>query len=208
MNFESHWLGLTAYEKSEELQHAWAERVRAEASIHILGLEHEGVVTLGKRGNADEDLVWDEGELRRHRLEVQKIDRGGQATLHSRGQLVIYPILPLMQVGLSVRAYVDLLQETTIRLLAKYGIEAKRGDEPGLYTAQGKIAFCGIRVERGATRHGISLNVRNDLSLFAGIRSCGCSQARLDSMENHRADLSLEKLFAEWTEIFRGQSSI
>lgn len=207
MNFETHWLGLTAFDKSEQLQHAWADRVRAEDEIHILGLEHQGVVTLGKRASVADDLVWNESELRHHQIEIQQIDRGGQATLHSRGQLVIYPILPLNRMNIGVRSYVDLLQDSTIELLQRYGIKASRGSEPGIHTESGKIAFCGIRVERGATRHGVSLNVQNDLNLFAGIHSCGHSKALLDSMGNYRSDLELEVLFGEWTEIFRLKSA-
>ena len=212
MIYEANWLGLTDYEKAQELQFALAEKVRQTPQIQILGLEHPSVVTLGKRGEIATDLVWSSETLDSRSILVKKIDRGGQATLHSQGQLVIYPLVPLSQIGLGVKDYVDLLQETTLRLLKKKGIAAFLTDEPGVFTARGKIAFCGVRIDRGVTRHGISINVHNDLSLFACIRSCGSSDASLDSVQAHsqlpRPEVSLEVLFQEWNDIFKKEISL
>lgn len=203
MIYEANWLGLTEYEKAQELQFRLADQVRLHPQIQILGLEHPSTITLGKRGEVATDLLWNSETLRSREISVQKIDRGGQATLHSQGQLVIYPLIPLPQLGLGVKKYVDLLQETTVQLLRNKNIDAFLEDKPGVFTARGKIAFCGVRIDRGVTRHGISINVKNDLSLFGCIRSCGTSEASLDSVQAYLPEASLKDLFREWNEIFR-----
>jgi lipoyl(octanoyl) transferase len=73
----------------------------------------------------------------------------------------------------------------------------------GLYTAHGKIAFCGIQIRNGISLHGISLNVRNDLSLFQQIVACGVQNAPLDRLQNYDVNLTLEELFNRWIQLFR-----
>jgi lipoyl(octanoyl) transferase len=208
MIYEANWLGLTDYEKAQEIQYALADKIRQVPQIQIIGLEHPSVVTLGKRGEIATDLLWDSDTLDSRSILVKKIDRGGQATLHSQGQLVIYPLVPLSQIGLGVKDYVALLQETTLHLLKKNDIDAFIKSDPGIFTARGKIAFCGVRVDRGVTRHGISINVHNDLSLFGCIRSCGISHASLDSVQAHRPEVSLPELFRDWADLFKKEISL
>lgn len=190
------WLGLTSYGVGLEMQDQAARWAREHSELTLLGLEHEAVITLGKRGDESTDLSAGS------ELPVFRADRGGQATLHSPGQLVIYPILPIKKMGVSVSEYVNHLHEATTELLSNYGIESERGEESGLFTKRGKIAFFGVRVEQGVTRHGLSLNVRNDLDLFSGIRSCGVTGAKLDSMKNYDKAFPLDILFNDWCEIF------
>ena len=200
---QKRWLGLTSYGVGLEFQDQATRWAREHGEMTVLGLEHEPVITLGKRGNAAVDLNSVEREL-----PIVRADRGGQATLHSPGQLVIYPVLPMKKMNLTVSEYVGYLHETTAELLANYGIETSRGDESGLFTGQGKIAFFGVRIEQGVTRHGLSLNVSNDLTLFQGIRSCGVTDARLDSMANHGKNAPLQTLFQEWTDLFEQRLSL
>lgn len=199
---QARWLGLTSYGVGLELQSQAARWAREHGELTVLGLEHESVITLGKRGEQEKDIAT------RSALPVVQIDRGGQATLHSPGQLVIYPIVPLRKVNLSVKEYVEELHATTEQLLQSYGIETERGAESGLYAANGKIAFFGVRVEQGVTRHGLSLNVSNDLALFQDIRSCGVSRARLDSMAAYDKNAPLQVLFDEWVGLFRQRLSL
>lgn len=199
---QTRWLGLTSFSVGLELQDQAARWAREHGETTILGLEHEAVITLGKRGEPTKDIACTSS------LPVVQIDRGGQATLHSPGQLVIYPILALKKMNLTVKEYVEELHTTTEQLLKNYGIESERGPESGLYTSAGKIAFFGVRIEQGVTRHGLSLNVRNDLGLFQDIRSCGVTSARLDSMAAHDKNAPLQVLFNEWTAIFGERLSL
>jgi lipoyl(octanoyl) transferase len=195
------WLGYTDYVKSLELQTAAQDE--AEPRPTVYGLEHPITITLGRRGDPLKDVVVGFKVLRERNIPVVAVERGGQATLHNPGQLVIYPILPLRQYGLGVKDYVSMLEESTKDLLASYGIMACcKGDEPGLFTIRGKIAFYGVRVSRGITSHGIGLNVSNDLSDFQMIRSCGKATEQFASMRDFVEPPSLQTLFFQWVEIF------
>ncbi len=172
----------------------------------IAGLMHPAVITLGKRGESSVDIQHSESTLHERGIEVVQADRGGQATLHSPGQLVIYPILPLRSLGLGARAYVELLESTTLAFLSQYGIRARRPEGcsgPGLYTQSGKIAFFGVRIRSGVTLHGISINVSNDLVDFAAIRSCGRSGEAFDRLRDHGIKDSCETAFAHWVQAFK-----
>ena len=80
--------------------------------------------------------------IRRNNIEVVTIKRGGQATLHSPGQLVIYPVMDLLKWKIRPRDFLSLLEKITQNTLKKYGIIAeKKENSAGLFTQVGKIAF-------------------------------------------------------------------
>ncbi len=192
MNFASQWLGLSPYDEALQIQRQRSRQVSATG--FVLGCEHPSVITLGKRAQVHIEL------RQSSIIPVIQIDRGGHATLHSPGQLVIYPILPLRQWQLGIRDYIQALLEATARLLRQYHcVSFERPGLPGLYTEQGKIAFVGVRVQNGVSLHGLSLNIANDLTLFRNIRSCGQEQ---ETFAHLATTQSLETLFAEWTQIF------
>jgi lipoyl(octanoyl) transferase len=130
-------------------------------------LQHPAVFTQGQAGRAEHLL--DPGEI-----PVIQTDRGGQVTYHGPGQLVAYLLVDLRRLGLGVKGLVHLLEGAVIGLLAGYGIEAEaRAGAPGVYVAGAKIASLGLRVRRGCTYHGLSLNVDMDLTPFLRIDPCG-----------------------------------
>ncbi|RDW56449.1 hypothetical protein BP5796_13198 [Coleophoma crateriformis] len=122
--------------------------------------------------------------------------RGGQITFHGPGQLVIYPILDLRAVksglwpkGLGVRDYVNLLEETTIRTVGRFGINATRTENPGVWLTEGakgerKIAALGVHLRRNVTSFGVGLNVATDLRWFDRIVGCGLVGKGTTSLEN------------------------
>lgn len=107
-------------------------------------------------------------------------------TYHGPGQLVVYPILRLTDHVRGVRAYVERLEEAVIQCLRENGIAGHRKEKaPGVWVAdprEAKIASVGIRVDRGVTMHGVSLNVNMDLSPFRGITPCGLHGCHTTSM--------------------------
>jgi lipoyl(octanoyl) transferase len=130
-------------------------------------LQHPPVFTLGQAGRAEHLL--DPGTIA-----VIPTDRGGQVTYHGPGQLVAYVLVDLRRLGLGIKGLVHLLEASVIALLAGYGIEAEaRTEAPGVYVAGAKIASLGLRVRRGCTYHGLSLNVDMDLTPFLRINPCG-----------------------------------
>lgn len=192
----SEWLGLMDYVKAIQLQDDQHPR--------ILGLEHPSTITLGKRGDPLKDIGVSIKVLRENKINIVAVDRGGQATIHNQGQLVIYPILNLKQIGLGVRQYVDLLQDVTARFLKDNGVPAIRRDGfPGIYTKDNaKIAFVGVRIRQGWTSHGLAINVRNNTNEFSFIRSCGETQSVIGKMADYGVTTPLSLLFKQWVEYF------
>lgn len=194
---KTHWLGLCPYLDAVRLA------ATAEAPT-IVGSENLTCITLGRRSDLLSVEVHTDCPKE---LPIYTVDRGGHATLHNPGQLVIYPTLRLADHQLSVRDYVCTLAKTTVQLLENHGIRAyaitdpKQG-EPGIYTGAGKIGFMGVRISRGVTSHGVSINVRNQLTDFAYIRSCSVWGQKMDSFLNQGVDQPLDKLFFEWAELF------
>ena len=130
-------------------------------------LEHDPVFTLGM--NADPAHLLDAGDI-----PVVKVDRGGQVTYHGPGQLVVYPLIDLRRAGLGVRDLVTALEQAVIAAVARWGITAAtRPGAPGVYVAGAKLASVGIRIRRGASYHGVSVNVDMDLGPFGRINPCG-----------------------------------
>jgi lipoyl(octanoyl) transferase len=141
---------------------------RGEQSTDQLWLtEHEPIYTLGQAGK------W-EHVLAPGNIPVLPVDRGGQVTYHGPGQLMAYALLDLRRNSLGVRALVDLLESTTVALLKSYCIDAElQKDAPGVYVRGQKIMALGLRIRRGASFHGIALNVCMDLEPFSRINPCG-----------------------------------
>jgi len=129
--------------------------------------EHPPVFTLGL--NAAEEHLLAPGDIR-----VVQTDRGGQVTYHGPGQLMVYPLIDLRRAGLGVRAVITALERAAIDLLADLDLAAVcRANAPGVYVDERKVASVGLRVRRGASYHGMALNIDMDLEPFTRINPCG-----------------------------------
>jgi len=112
--------------------------------------------------------------LQQTEIPIINTDRGGQVTYHGPGQLVIYILLDLHRRKLGVRQFVTLIEDSLIQLLSEYGVKAYSDPKaPGVYIDGSKIAALGLRVSKGRTTHGLSLNVDMDLTPFQAINPCG-----------------------------------
>jgi lipoate-protein ligase B len=205
------WQSLDSFENVLKKQMTYVDRVALGFRPVVIGCEHDTVITFGKRSQNFNDLLIPLQELRAKNIEIFTIDRGGHATLHNPGQLVLYPIIPLRDLGLGVRVYVELLEISTALFLAEHGLEVTRAYEPGLWVNDKKIAAFGIRVDRGVSLHGLAINVFNDLEPFSHIKQCGAI-ARVTNMEtemkafmDRAPEFHLEDMARRWTQIFETQ---
>ena len=147
--------------------------------------EHEKVFTLGLN-TAPEHLL-ETGDI-----PVVQIDRGGQVTYHGPGQLMIYTLIDLRRAGLGIRDLVTALEQCVVDLAAEYGIKAaSRSDAPGVYVDGAKLASVGLRIRRGASFHGMALNVDADLEPFSRINPCGFKGLELTDLARLGADSDL-----------------
>jgi lipoyl(octanoyl) transferase len=179
-------LGFADYEPVWRRMQAFTD-ARDEATPDELWLvEHPPVFTLGLNGRREH--VLDPGPI-----PVIPVDRGGQVTYHGPGQAVLYVLVDLRRRGLGVRALVTLLEQTVIAFLADHGIRAEaRPDAPGVYVDGAKIAALGLRVRRGASYHGLSLNVDPDLSAFGRINPCGYEGLETTSLKRLGVQIDVE----------------
>ena len=170
------YLGRQAYDETWQAMRDYTDGRGPESPDQLWLLEHPPVFTLGQAGKPEHLL--DPGPI-----PVVKTDRGGQVTYHGPGQLVAYLLLDLRRAGLGVRGLVSLLEDTVIRLLAELDIVAvARRDAPGVYVNEAKIASIGLRVRRGCSFHGLSLNLDMDLSPFERINPCGYPGLRVTQL--------------------------
>ncbi|MDH4109200.1 MAG: lipoyl(octanoyl) transferase LipB [Gammaproteobacteria bacterium] len=160
-------LGLQEYEPLWRAMQRFTDTRDERTADEIWFTEHPPVYTLGV--NASREHLLAPGGI-----PVVQIDRGGQVTYHGPGQLMIYPLIDLRRAGLGVRALVTALEQTVVDLAADYGVSAAaRADAPGVYVDGVKLASVGLRIRRGASYHGMALNVDVDLEPFSRINPCG-----------------------------------
>jgi lipoyl(octanoyl) transferase len=140
-------------------------------------VQHPPVVTMGSRRLVQDLKVsptQDSTPQLTGTVPYVEIDRGGSATAHEPGQLVLYPLLPLAWFGLSVKHYVHYLEQVVIDTCATFHVHAMRDPHhPGVWCGQDKIAALGVRVKDRVTKHGLAFNVTNSLDTFSWIIPCG-----------------------------------
>ena len=185
--------GLTAYGDALALQRSLAGAVSQGAIPDtVILLEHEPVVTLGRRTDEATELHVPEGID----VEVVETDRGGKSTYHGPGQLVCYPIFDLNRHGRDLKRYVRELEEAIIRTLAAFGLGGTRYDgltgvwmPPSGGAGPRKIASIGVHASRWVTTHGYALNVDLDPAPFTQwITACGLEDAQFTSMAAELGD--------------------
>jgi len=159
--------GLQGYEQVWHAMQAFTDE-RTDATEDVLWvLQHEPVFTQGQAGKPEHLIA--PGDI-----PVVKVDRGGQVTYHGPGQLVIYLMIDITRLGIGPRELVSTIECAIVRSLALYGLTAvARQDAPGVYIDDAKIASLGLRIRKGKSFHGLSLNVDMDLEPFKRINPCG-----------------------------------
>ena len=156
-----------AYLPTLEAMRAFTAARRDDTPDEIWLVEHPPVFTQGLSGKPEHVLT--PGDI-----PVIRTERGGQVTYHGPGQVVMYVLLDLRRRRLGVRQLVRLLEQAVIDCLYVSGVAALgRDDAPGVYVGADKIAALGLKVRRGASYHGLALNVDMDLAPFAAIDPCG-----------------------------------
>lgn len=179
-------LGLQEYEPLWRAMQRFTDQRTDQTPDEIWLTEHPPVFTLGL--NASREHVLNPGDI-----PVIQIDRGGQVTYHGPGQLMIYPLIELRRNRLGVRDLVTALEQSIVDLVAALDITAAaRADAPGVYVEGRKLASVGLRVRRGASYHGMALNIDLDLEPFTRINPCGFSDLELTDLKRLGIDTSMQ----------------
>ena len=168
-------LGVCDYQQVWQQMIEFTDKRTNETRDEIWFVQHPAVYTQG--------TTCDSSTLIPSDIPVVKTDRGGQITYHGEGQLVVYVLLELKRYKLTVSKLVRLLEQAVIDLLSVENIKAHRRDKaPGVYVDDAKIAALGLRIRKGYSYHGLSLNVDMDLTPFSNIDPCGYKGMEVTSM--------------------------
>jgi lipoyl(octanoyl) transferase len=175
---------------------------------YLLFCEHPHVYTLGKSGN-ETNLLIREDFLKKINATYFKTNRGGDITYHGPGQIVGYPILDLETLGIGLKQYIILLEDSIMALLLTYGITASRMEHStGVWldvdhpVKARKICAIGVRSSRHVTMHGFALNVNTNLDYFTYINPCGFKNKGVTSMKKEVGKrMDLEQVKTELREI-------
>lgn len=171
-------LGRVDYAQTYTAMRLFTDNRLAETPDELWALEHPPVFTQGQAGKAEHLLA-------PGNIPVVQTDRGGQVTYHGPGQLVVYLLVDLKRRKLGVRQVVTLIEDAIIDLLAdEFDLRAQADPKaPGVYVEGRKIAALGLRVRKGCTFHGLSLNIDCDLEPFARINPCGYQGLTVTSLQ-------------------------
>ena len=182
-------LGLKPYRPVWQAMRELTDTRDGDTPDQIWVVQHPPVFTQGQAGKPEYLLM--PGEI-----PVVETDRGGQVTYHGPGQLVLYPLIDVKRARLGVRDLVSALEDSVVDALGEHGIEASaRPDAPGVYVGERKIASLGLRIRRGASFHGIAVNLEVDLTPFSFINPCGYAgleMTRLADLVSSRLDMEAE----------------
>jgi lipoyl(octanoyl) transferase len=170
--------GLQDYNSTWQEMVSFTENRNNHTEDELWTLEHRSVFTQGLSGKS-------EHLLKETEIEVIKSDRGGQITYHGPGQLIVYCLIDIKRLGIGVKQMVSIIEKSIIDLLSDYSISShKIPGAPGVYVDGSKIAALGLKVKRGKTYHGLSLNVDMNLSPYSLINPCGYKDLKITQMSN------------------------
>ena len=182
-------LGVVNYHETLDLMKSHIQQ--ADFNNEIWLLEHPPIFTLGTA--ADQNHILDAKDI-----PVVQSDRGGEVTYHGPGQLVIYFLLDVKKLIFGPKKLVSTIQEFVRNLLADLSIDCNFVEgAPGVYVNQKKIASIGLRISKGKSYHGISINFDMDLSPFKQINPCGyegLEVTQIKDLNKHVSKLQLEKI--------------
>ena len=186
-------LGPVDYESTVEAMRAFTETRGPETADELWLCEHPPTYTQGLAGRADHVLA-------AGGIPVVQTNRGGQVTYHGPGQVVAYPLINLRRRGLNVRTLVDRLEQATLQMLREYSVVGERHEgAPGVYVGAEKIMAMGLRIRRGASFHGMALNVCMDLEPFSRINPCGYQGLRHTSVYEQGGPADLQVIAQAWS---------
>ena len=176
-------LGQIDYLEAHHIQKDLVENLYCgKAEEALIVCSHPSVVTLGKKSTKEDLLSWSGP--------VYEIERGGQATYHGPGQIVIYPIINLKNRGQNIAGFLESLEQSMIQVCKDFNLEAAGNDDrgkpdfTGVWVQGKKIASIGIAVKRWVTYHGLAFNLERDPNFFQGINPCGFSTEIMTSLND------------------------
>jgi len=175
MKIEVFDLGLAPYKQTWDFQKTVFARVKnGEIEGGLILCSHLPVITLGRLAK-DKNILLDACQLSRKKIELFRIERGGDVTYHGPGQLTVYPIFNLKYLKKDIHWFLRYLENITVEFLSSFGVKAEvRPGLTGAWIGEKKIVSIGIAIRNWISFHGLSINIaKSGLENFRYIRPCG-----------------------------------
>ena len=187
---------LVNYPESVKIMEKRIENISSKKKSELIWfLEHPSIYTAGTSADK-KDL------LKKNIFPVFKSSRGGEYTYHGPGQRIIYIMLDLRERNYDIRSFVNALENSVTDTLNDLGVKSLliKG-KVGVWIkssiknqSEKKISSIGLRVRKGITFHGISINIKPNLDHFNGIISCGNKNNGVTSLKELGVMLPTEKI--------------
>ena len=131
-----------------------------------------------------------DGWLQDDRFPVVDVERGGEATYHGPGQVLVYPIVALSEGARDLHRWLRALEQAAIDACASFGLKAgRREGATGVWIdGERKLVSIGVAARHWITWHGLAFNHETDLSHFEAIRPCGFESGVMTSMKRELGD--------------------
>jgi lipoyl(octanoyl) transferase len=185
---EVYLLGLVDFEEAQRLQRRLVYDLGERPGAALVVCEHPATISVGRSGSRMH-IVPDDVTLRSLGVRTHWVNRGGGCVLHLPGQIVAYLALSLERFGLDLQSYLDALHATVLGVLGEFDLDGNsRGDLPGVFLGNARVATVGVAVNRWIAYHGLTLNVGPFLEPFDILDEpgIGSQPLRQTSMESRR----------------------
>ena len=187
---------LVNYPESVKIMEKRIENISSKKKSELIWfLEHPSIYTAGTSADK-KDL------LEKNIFPVFKSSRGGEYTYHGPGQRIVYIMLDLRERNYDIRSFVNALETSVMDTLNDLGVKSLliKG-KVGVWIkssiknqSEKKISSIGLRVRKGITFHGISINIKPNLNHFNGIISCGNENNGVTSLKELGVKLPIEEI--------------
>lgn len=188
------YLGLTDYQDCWLAMKAHIEKNPKSDEIWVT--EHNSIFTTG--------LNKKNSKLPNSPIPHLFVDRGGKITFHGPGQIIFYFLINLERNNLSIRQLVSGIEKSILIFLKKKKIIGHiKQNAPGVYIKNEKIASIGLRLKKGFTYHGVSLNVNMNLKPFNDIDPCGYKGLKMAQLKDYLPNIQNKNVEKEVLEQFK-----
>lgn len=182
--------GLVEYDQAIKTMLKIVEEIQNGNEEVVWFLEHPPIYTAGTSAK--------ESDLVNESFPVYQSTRGGQYTYHGPGQLIVYVMVDLKKRNHDVRVFVQGLETWIVQTLKKFNIQGEcKPGRIGVWldnVDERKIASIGVRVTKGVTWHGLSLNINPDLDHYHGIVPCGLTGYKMTSLKAEMVNVTVPEV--------------
>ncbi|WP_343192784.1 lipoyl(octanoyl) transferase LipB [Buchnera aphidicola (Taiwanaphis decaspermi)] len=175
-------LGLTTYKFILKKMNSFTKYRNSKTLNEIWFTEHYPVYTIGQ-SIKNQKIIF---KKKYSNIPIINSNRGGNITYHGPGQQLIYFLINIKKKNMNIYQLIKCIELSIILTLKKIGIKTNNNNiMPGIYVNNKKVGFIGLRISRGCSLHGVSLNVNMNLNPFLNIVPCGDSSIKVDQISNY-----------------------